>query len=58
MAHCGRRGDCGEAEAVEVKEEDGLGFVEWISKKRTKTKSQNNKTGHGMEKHGKDKVKT
>ncbi|GKF41788.1 hypothetical protein Tco_0125130, partial [Tanacetum coccineum] len=22
-----RRGDCGEAEAVEVKEEDGLGFV-------------------------------
>ncbi|GJZ21621.1 hypothetical protein Tco_0558660 [Tanacetum coccineum] len=23
----GRRGDCGEAEAVEVKEEDGLGFV-------------------------------
>ncbi|GKE43891.1 hypothetical protein Tco_1471175, partial [Tanacetum coccineum] len=32
--------------------------MERISKKRTKNKAKNNKTGHGMEKHGKDKVKS
>ncbi|GKA39105.1 hypothetical protein Tco_0731656 [Tanacetum coccineum] len=31
---------------------------ERISKKRTKNKAKNDKTGHGMEKHGKDKVKS
>ncbi|GJX35417.1 AT-hook motif nuclear-localized protein 8-like protein [Tanacetum coccineum] len=33
------------------------GYMERISKKRTKKQSQNDKTGHGMEKRGKDKVK-
>ncbi|GKC52409.1 hypothetical protein Tco_1075154 [Tanacetum coccineum] len=43
---------------MEVSLKEFSGFVERISKKKDEKRSQNDKTGHGMEKRGKEKDKT
>ncbi|GJS70152.1 reverse transcriptase domain-containing protein [Tanacetum coccineum] len=51
-------GKCLTCSRVKAECQKPSGLLERISKKRTKNKAKNDKTGHGMEKHGKDKVKS